>query len=122
MGLYDEISADIKAAFDTDLSDAVTQFEAFREVKGQATIDDWLTNTVSNTDTTLTYGGRGVFGGYSEIEIDNQSIMANDVKLTCLQDEVSQVPWLDDIINGYRVVAIQQDPASVSWTIQLRRV
>ena len=122
MGLHDEISADIKAAFDIDLSDAVTQFEAFREVKGQATVDDWLTNTVSNTDTTLTYGGRGVFGGYSEIEIDNQSIMANDVKLVCLQDEVSQVPKLDDIINGYRVVAIQQDPASVGWTIQLRRV
>ena len=122
MGLRDEITADIKEAFDTDLADAVKQFEAFREIKGEATEEDWLTNTVGTNSTTLTYGGRGVFGGYSEFEIDNESIMANDVNLTALQDEVTNTPKLDDVINGYQVIAVQQDPANVTWTLQLRKV
>ena len=122
MGLHNDITADIKDAFDTDLADAVTPFTAYRQIKGQATEEDWLTNTVTNTDATIEYNGRGVFGSYAEIEVDNESIMANDVKLTALQDEVSNTPKLDDVINGYQVVAVNQDPTTVTYTIQLRKV
>lgn len=122
MGLRDEVTADIKDAFDTDLADAVKPFTGSRTVQGEPSIEDILTNTVGSNSTIINYSGRGVFGSYAEIEVDNESIMANDVKLTTLQDEVADIPKLDDVINGYQVVAVQQDPASVTFTIQLRKV
>ena len=122
MGLHDEITADIKEAFNTDLADAVKPFTGSRTVQGEPSIEDILTNTVGSNSTTINYSGRGVFGGYSEFEVDNESIMANDVKLTALQSEVTTRPQLDDVINGYQVVAVNQDPASVTYTIQLRKV
>ena len=122
MGLRDEITADIKDAFDTDLADAVQPFTGIRTVQGEPSIEDILTNTVGSNSTTINYSGRGVFSSYAEIEVDNESIMANDVKLTALQSEVTTRPQLDDVINGYQVVAVNQDPASVTYTIQLRKV
>ena len=122
MGLHDEVTADIKEAFDTDLADAVKPFTGSRTVQGEPSIEDILTNTVGSNSTIINYSGRGVFGSYAEIEIDNESIMANDVKLTALQDEVTNTPKLDDVINGYQVVAVNQDSASVTFTIQLRKV
>ena len=122
MGLRDEVTADIKDAFDTDLADAVKPFTGIRTVQGEPSIEDILTNTVGSNSTIIKYSGRGVFGGYSEFEVDNESIMANDVKLIVLQSEVTDTPKLDDVINGYQVVAVNQDPASVTFTIQLRKV
>ena len=122
MGLRDEVTADIKEAFDTDLADAVKPFTGSRTVQGEPSIEDILTNTVGSNSTTINYSGRGVFGGYSEFEVDNESIMANDVKLTALQSEATTRPQLDDVINGYQVVAVNQDPVSVTYTIQLRKV
>ena len=122
MGIYSDITADIKEAFNTDLADAVQPFTGSRTVQGEPSIEDILTNTVGSNSTTINYSGRGVFGGYSEFEVDNESIMANDVKLTALQSEVTTRPQLDDNINGYQVVAVNQDPASITYTIQLRKV
>ena len=122
MGLRDEITADIKDAFNTDLADAVQPFTGIRTVQGEPSIEDILTNTVGGNSTTINYSGRGVFGGYSEIEVDGEAIKANDVKLTALQSEVTTRPQLDDVINGYQVVAVNQDAASVTWTVQLRKV
>ena len=122
MGLHDEITADIKEAFDTDLADAVKPFTGSRTVQGEPSIEDILTNTVGSNSTTINYSGRGVFSSYAEIEVDNESIQMNDVKLIVLQDEVANSPKLDDVINGYQVVAVNQDPSSVTFTIQLRKV
>ena len=122
MGLRDEITADIKEAFNTDLADAVQPFTGSRTVQGEPSIEDILTNTVGSNSTTINYSGRGVFGGYSEFEVDSEDIKANDVKLTALQSEVTTRPQLDDVINGYQVVAVNQDPSSTIWTLQLRKV
>ena len=122
MGLHDEITADIKDAFNTDLADAVQPFTGSRTVQGEPSIEDILTNTVGSNSTIINYSGRGVFSSYREIEVDNESIMANDVKLTALQSEVTNTPKLDDVVNGYQVVAVNQDPASITYTIQLRKV
>ena len=122
MGLHDEITADIKDAFNTDLADAVKPFTGSRTVQGEPSVEDILTNTVGSNSTIINYSGRGVFGGYSEFEVDNESIMANDVNLTALQDEVTDIPKLDDLINGYQVVAVNQDPSSTIWNLQLRKV
>lgn len=117
MGLNQEISHDITNAFDTDLADAVTPFTAIRQIK---TDDDWLLNGNSHTETT--YQGRGVFGNFNQSEIDGQSILITDIKLICLQQELTDTPKLDDVINGYQVVAVKKDPADVSFTVQLRKV
>ena len=112
----------ISQAFNKSLKDTVLPFTGSRTVQGEPSIEDILTNTVGSNSTIINYSGRGVFGGYSEFEADNESIMANDVKLTALQSEVTTRPQLDDVINGYQVVAVNQDPASVTYTIQLRKV
>ena len=122
MGLRDEVTADIKEAFNTDLADAVKPFTGSRTVQGEPSIEDILTNTVGSNSTIINYSGRGVFGSYSEFEVDGEAIKANDVKLTALQSEVTTRPQLDDNINGYQVVAVNQDPASITYTIQLRKV
>ena len=122
MGLHDDITADIKDAFNTDLADAVQPFTGSRTVQGEPSIEGILTNTVGSNSTIINYSGRGVFGSYNELEVDNESIMANDVKLTALQSEVTARPQLDDNINGYQVVAVNQGPASITFTIQLRKV
>ena len=122
MGLRDEVTADIKDAFDTDLADAVQPFTGSRTVQGEPSVEDILTNTVGSNSAIINYSGRGVFGGYSEFEVDGEAIKANDVKLTALQSEVTTRPQLDDVINGYQVVAVNQDPVSVTFTIQLRKV
>lgn len=122
MGLHDEVTADIKDAFNTDLADAVQPFTGSRTVQGEPSIEDILTNTVGSNSTIINYSGRGVFGSYAEIEVDNESIQMNDVKLIVLQDEVANTPKLDDVINGYQVVAVNQDPSSTIWNLQLRKV
>lgn len=122
MGLRDEVTADIKDAFNTDLADAVKPFTGSRTIQGEPSIEDILTNTVGSNSTIINYSGRGVFSSYAEIEVDNESIQMNDVKLIVLQDEVTDTPKLDDVINGYQVVAVNQDPVSVTFTIQLRKV
>ena len=122
MGLKADLDADVAEAFDTDLADAVKPFTGSRTIQGEPSIEDILTNTVGSNSTIINYSGRGVFGGYSEFEVDGEAIKANDVKLTALQSEVTNTPKLDDVINGYQVVAVNQDPASVTFTIQLRKV
>ena len=122
MGLHGLITADIKDAFNTDLADAVKPFTGSRTVQGEPSVEDILTNTVGSNSTIINYSGRGVFSSYKEIEIDNESILANDVRLTALQSEVTTRPQLDDVINGYQVVAVNQDPSSTIWNLQLRKV
>lgn len=112
-----EIQRELTAAFDTDLKDAVKSFTGAANVQ-TSNDDDWLVGAVSNSQ--ANYEGRGVFTGFNKSEIDGQSILLTDVKLICLQNEVTQEPKVDDLIDGQRVVSVQQDPVSASFVIQLR--
>ncbi|UNU74111.1 glutamate 5-kinase [Moraxella nasovis] len=124
MGLNSEISADIANAFDTDLNDAVKYFDGEHKDGRIDGLGDWL----GDDDKTRTsyYDGRGVFGGFNAHEVDGNSILATDTRLICLQTEVSDTPAVDDVIinddNKYRIIAINKDPADVSYTIQLRAI
>ncbi|MBY6029981.1 glutamate 5-kinase [Halomonas denitrificans] len=125
MGLRDELQADIAEAFDEDLADAVTTFT------GSRTVVSGEFDPVEGTypETTVTYSGRGVFGGYSIREVDDQHIQRTDVKLSgVLQnelimdaDQTPATPRVDDTIDGMLVINVGQDPAEATWTIQLRR-
>ncbi|AZQ92299.1 glutamate 5-kinase [Moraxella catarrhalis] len=111
-----EITADIANAFDTDLKDTVKDFTAKRIILSD---DDWAVND-TQVLSTINYSGRGVFTSFSAHEIDNQTIMQSDVKLICLQDELTEIPQIDDEINEMKIISISHDPAEVSFTIQLR--
>ena len=111
-----EITADIANAFNTDLADAVKDFTAKRIILSD---DDWAVND-TQVLSTINYSGRGVFTGFSAHEIDNKTIMQSDVKLICLQDELTEIPQIDDEINEMKIISISHDPAEVSFTIQLR--
>ncbi|WP_404463085.1 glutamate 5-kinase [Vreelandella aquamarina] len=131
MGLRDELQADIAEAFDDvdGLADAVTAFSCTREV----VTGDYDPETGTTPQTTIGYQGRGVFGSYSVQEIDGAKILATDVKLSgVLQNELlaavngeptgeRETPLVDDVINGLTVISVGQDPASVTWSMQLRR-
>lgn len=115
MGLRDDITADLAEAFDGDLADAVTEFTA--EHPGPATYDP-ANGTM--TPTMTTYSGRGVFGSYRLDQIDGTLILATDQELTALQAEVTRAPEVGDTIAGMKAQRVEQDPAGVTWNIQLR--
>ena len=111
-----EITQELKQAFDTDLADAVKDFIIVRE---SVSDDDWANNSPTVSGTIIT-SGRGVFTGFNSHEIDGQTVAVHDVKLTCLQSEVDEVPLIDDVINDMRVLNVSKDPANVTWVMQLR--
>lgn len=115
MGLREDLTADLAAAFSGDLADAVTEFQAeHREPGGY----DPVTGTTG--ETVIPYSGRGVFGTYSHQLVDGTNILATDEELVALQAEVIRAPVIGDTIAGRSVVRVQQDPAGATWRIQLR--
>ena len=118
MSLRAELTAEVAAAFDTDLADAVTQFEGKRVV-GQGPYDPV---TETRPEITETYTGRGVFSGFKQSLIDGVLIMATDKRLTALQAEVTDTPKMGDIINGMKVLNVGQDPTRSVWKLHLREV
>ncbi|OJT01230.1 hypothetical protein [Marinobacter nauticus] len=139
MGLRDDVQADIAEAFDSDLSDAVGAFRLTREIAGEYDPVTGGTETVREH-----FYGRGVCGSFSADEVDGQHIIQTDIKLTCLQNEITNesgdigLPevglllvnesgvnnWFRYFFNDYddyRVVGVMKDAASVTWTIQLRK-
>ncbi|MEG3078481.1 glutamate 5-kinase [Halomonas sp. 5021] len=130
MSLRDDLQADIAEAFDDvdGLADAVQPFTCEREV-----VDgEYDPITGETPQTIIGYQGRGVFGGFRSFEIDGTRIMATDTKLTVLQNEIwrtesgevtdtPESPKVDDVINGLAVMDVRKDPASATWTAQLRK-
>lgn len=115
MGLREELQQDLAEAFDSDLADAVTEFKGKRVVKG-----DYDPIEGTSKDLITIYSGRGVFGSYDNQLIDNESILSTDKKLTVLQNEVTEAPQVNDLINGLLVISVTEDSAHVKWTVQLR--
>ncbi|RUR52698.1 hypothetical protein [Vreelandella populi] len=131
MGLRDDLQADLAEAYDDPdgLADAIKPFECVRTTA--AGEYDWESGTTPVV--TSGYRGRGVFGSFKQQEIDGALILATDTKLSAvLQNELIEVvdgeptgalvvPQVDDVINGMVVKSVGQDPASVTWTMALRR-
>lgn len=113
--MRDEITEDIAEAFDSDLADAVSELKGARVVKG-----DYNPITGESNDQVIGYSGRGVFGSYALSLVDGESILSTDQKLTVLQAELSDVPQVNDTLNGFKVIHVGHDPANVTWVIQLR--
>ena len=74
-----------------------------------------------------TYSGRGVlFGSYQKDLVKPVDYQAEDAKAIVLQNEVTQVPQIDDVWvtskGDFKVVNIGADPTDSIWTCQLRKV
>lgn len=115
MGLRSDIQADLAAAFDGDLADAVTSFSASHP--GVSAYDP---STGGVTASPVAYSGRGVLDSYRADQIDGTLILATDKRLTALQNEVTRAPAVGDTIAGMSVVRVEQDPAGATWVCQLR--
>lgn len=123
MGLRDEITAALNEAFsDSDqLADAVHDFEVKRTVRnGYDPVGD------QEADEVQAFTGRhGVFGSYSDKEIDGALIKSTDVRLTVLQANIDRRPQQSDVVaysdGAFTIEAVAQDAASVKWRCQLRR-
>jgi hypothetical protein len=126
MGMREELQAELAEAFDDPdgLGDAVKPVEGSRT---SSPVYDPSTGTT--TGGTVTYTGRGVFGGYLAKEIDGSLIQTTDVKLLILQNELVTTvagvtspvePKVGDKIVARRVINVGQDAAGATWTLQLR--
>lgn len=122
MSLRDEIQAEIAEAFNEDLADTAHTFTCERVSK-----TNWDPKTETSIEVKENYSGRGVlFGSYSQYEVQALGVLATDKKATILQNEVTMIPKIDDewitALGFFRVIHIQQDPASTIWKCQLRKI
>ena len=115
MGLRDELTADLAEAFSGDLADAVQSFTAEHRQTGA-----YNPQTGAETVTVIAYGGRGVFASYDHSRVDGSTVLATDLKLIALQDEVTRAPAVGDTISGMAAMRVEQDPAGATWIVQLR--
>lgn len=126
MGIRDELQTDIAEAFDTDLADAVNGFSGRYVIQS-----GWDPVTETGGETVVTYTGRGVLSRYKTSRIDNVNILAGDLRLIALKNEVTDKPAIDhfitapDLVTGnpqdYTVIDVSTDPAAATYKIQLRR-
>lgn len=127
MGLQDKLQTKLAKAFDGKLADAVSAFTGSYQGPG---VYDPVEETT--TAVTVTYTGRGVLAEYETKRIDNINILSGDLKLIALTNEVTDRPAEGHSIAApdladrsksvvYLVRAVQVDPASATYQIQLRK-
>lgn len=125
MGLLSDLNQSLIEAFDGELADAVKDFVLQQYLRGQY---DPSTGSLTGTPYPVTFSSRGVFSSYAQVDIFNSNIDPTDVKLIVIQSELLTNPAIGDLIirtedsYRFRIVGIGQDPADVSWEIQIRGV
>lgn len=111
--------------FDTAFAEAVRDFTGTYPGEGV-----WDPVEEVTTAQPVTYTGRGVLSRYKKDQIDGINILATDVRLIALVNEVNDKPAPEhivtapDLITGqskdYRVLEAVTDPVGVHYQIQLR--
>ena len=124
MGMRDELQEELAAAFNEDLADAVDTFTCEKPIYSGEFDFETQTYPVVGSES---YSGRGVlFGSYLKDMVKPTDYQVTDSKATVLQNEVTQVPQIDDVWvtskGDFKVVNIGQDPTDSIWTCQLRKV
>lgn len=124
MGIKDDIRAEVAAAFNEDLADAVDTFTCEKPIYSGEFDFETQTYPVVGSES---YSGRGVlFGSYLKDMVKPTDYQVTDSKATVLQNEVTQVPQIDDVwatLKGrFKIVNIGADPTGSIWVCQLRKV
>ena len=122
--MKDKIQAKVAAAFNKKLADAVDTFTCEKPIYSGEFDFETQTYPVVGSET---YSGRGVlFGSYQKDLVKPVDYQAEDAKAIVLQNEVTQVPQIDDVWvtskGDFKVVNIGADPTDSIWTCQLRKV
>jgi len=92
------------------------------------TANSYVPSTGNGSLSTTDYAiQKAVFTKYAHFEVDKVVVLASDVKLILQQSELTVTPSLatDTIIrNGvtHNILSVEQDPASATYSMQLRAV
>lgn len=119
-----KIQSKVAKAFDKKLADVVDTFTCEKPIYSGVFDFETQTYPVVGSES---YSGRGVlFGSYLKDLVKPADYQAEDAKAIVLQNEVTAVPQIDDIWvtskGDFKVVNIGADPASATYSIQLRKV
>ena len=122
--MRDELQAELAAAFNEDLADAVDSFTCEKPIYSGVFDFETQTYPVVGSES---YSGRGVlFGSYLKDLVKPADYQAEDAKAIVLQNEATAVPQIDDVWatskGDFKVINIGADPASATYTVQLRKV
>lgn len=124
MGIKDDIQAEVAAAFSTDLGDAVDSYTCEKLIYSGEFDFETQTYPVVGDES---YSGRGVlFGSYLKDMVKPTDYQVTDSKAIVLQNEVTGIPQIGDVWvtsgGDFKVVNIGADPASATYSVQLRKV
>lgn len=122
MGIKDDIQTEVAAAFSTDLGDAVDSFTCEKLIySGEFDFETQTYPVIGNES----YSGRGVLGNYLKDLVKPTDYQVEDAKAIVLQNEVTGIPQIGDVWTtgkgDFKVVNIGADPASATYSIQLRK-
>ena len=122
--MREELQAELAAAFNEDLADAVDTFTCEKLIYSGEFDFETQTYPVVGSES---YSGRGVlFGSYQKDLVKPADYQAEDAKAIVLQNEVTAVPQIGDVWatskGDFKVVNIGADPVAATYTIQLRKV
>ena len=122
--MREELQAELAAAFNDDLADAVDSFTCQKPI--YSGVFDFETQTYP-VIASESYSGRGVlFGSYQKDLVKPADYQAEDAKAIVLQNEVTAVPQIGDVWatskGDFKVVNIGVDPVAATYTLQLRKV
>ena len=121
--MRDELQAELAAAFNEDLADAVDSFTCEKPIYSGEFDFETQTYPVVGSES---YSGRGVRGNYLRDMVKPADYQAEDAKAIVLQNEVTGIPQIGDVWatskGDFKVVNIGADPVAATYTIQLRKV
>ena len=122
--IKNKIQSKVAKAFDKKLADAVDTFTCEKLIYSGEFDFETQTYPIVGDES---YSGRGVlFGSYQKDLVKPADYQAEDAKAIVLQNEVTQVPQIDDVWvtskGDFKVVNIGADPTNSIWTCQLRKV
>ena len=122
--MRDELQAELAAAFNEDLADAVDTLTCEKPIYSGEFDFETQTYPVVGSES---YSGRGVlFGSYLKDLVKPADYQAEDAKAIVLQNEVTGIPQIGDVWatskGDFKVVNIGADPTNSIWTCQLRKV
>lgn len=121
--MREELQAELAAAFNEDLADAVDTFTCEKLIYSGEFDFETQTYPIVGDES---YSGRGVLGNYLKDMVKPTDYQVEDAKVIVLQNELTGIPQIGDVWQfadgGFEVKNISQDPTSSIWTCQLRKV
>ena len=120
--MRDELQAELAAAFNEDLADAVDSFTCEKPIYSGVFDFETQTYPVVGSES---YSGRGVRGNYLRDMVKPIDYQTTDAKVIVLQNELTGIPQIGDVWQfadgGFEVKNISQDPTKSIYVIQLRK-